>query len=182
MALAIILGMLSFETPHGQFNYRVAAVIMRESSPLSRASGEGPGVRARDVLLQVIGDQPYWCLPGGRVDFGESGEEAVRREIVEDHGVDLRIERLRWVVENIYRQRGTRFHEASLYYLASLPEDSPEAAATSPWKTVEEDGTPLLNQWHRVDELEAVNLLPNFLCTRLRNLPAALEYILHRDA
>lgn len=166
MALAIILGMLSFETPHGQFNYRVAAVIMRRD----------------EVLLQIIGDQSYWCLPGGRVDFGESGEEAMRREIVEELGVELRIERLLWVVENIYRQRGVRFHEASLYYLASLPEDSPEAAATAPWKTLEEDGTPLLNQWHRVDELEGVNLLPNFLCTRLRNLPAALEYILHRDA
>ncbi|HET9477605.1 MAG TPA: NUDIX domain-containing protein [Dehalococcoidia bacterium] len=165
MALAIILGMLSFETPHGQFNYRVAAVIMRKD----------------EVLLQVIGDQPYWCLPGGRVDFGESGEEAMRREIVEELGVEPRIERLLWMVENIYRQRGTRFHEASLYYLASLPEGSPEAAAQTPWKTAEEDGTPLLNQWHPVDGLEAVYLLPTFLRTRLRNLPPTLEYILHRD-
>lgn len=97
--------MLSFNTPDGQFNYRVAAVI----------------VRGDEVLLQVIGAQDYWCLPGGRVDFGESGEEAMRREIIEEIGQEPRIERLLWVVENLYQQNGTRYHEASLYYLASLP-------------------------------------------------------------
>ena len=158
--------MLSFNTSHGQFNYRVAAVILRGD----------------EVLLQVIGAQDYWCLPGGRVDFGESGEEAVRREIVEEIGLEPRIERLVWVVENLYQDNGTRYHEASLYYLASLPEASPEAAATDSWTTVELDGTRLLNQWHPVDTLESVNLVPSFLRTRLRSLPDTLDYILHRDS
>ncbi len=157
--------MLSFNTPGGQFNYRVAAVILRGD----------------EVLLQVIGDQPYWCLPGGRVDFGESAEEAMRREILEELGVEPRIERPLWVVENLYRQDGTRYHEASIYYLAALPRDCPETAATSPWKTVELDGIPLLNQWHRIDTLESVNLVPSFLRTRLCTLPDTLDYILHRD-
>ena len=141
-APAIISGMLSFNTPHGQFNYRVAAVILRDASTLSRASGDGTAARA-EVLLQVIGDQPYWCLPGGRVDTLEM--------------------------------------EASLYYLAALPRDCPETAATSPWKTVETDGIPLLNQWHPIDTLESVNLVPSFLRTRLCSLPDTLDYILHRD-
>lgn len=157
--------MLSFNTPDGQFNYRVAAVILR----------------GNEVLLQRIGDQPYWCLPGGRVDFGEAAAEAMRREIVEELGVEPRIERPLWMVENLYQDNGTRYHEASLYYLASLPGDSPEVTATSPWKTVELDGTPLLNQWHPVDSLESVNLVPSFLRTHLRDLPDRLQYILHRD-
>jgi ADP-ribose pyrophosphatase YjhB (NUDIX family) len=157
--------MLSFDTPEGQFNYRVAAVILR----------------GNEVLLQVIGAQDYWCLPGGRVDFGESGEEAMRREIIEELGLEPRIERLVWVVENLYQDNGTRYHEASLYYLASLPGDSPEASADRSWTTVELDGTPLLNQWHPVDSLESVNLVPSFLRTSLRHLPDTLQYILHRD-
>jgi ADP-ribose pyrophosphatase YjhB (NUDIX family) len=172
--------MLSFNTPHGQFNYRVAAVILRDASTLSPASGDGTAARA-EVLLQVIGDQPYWCLPGGRVDFGESAEEAMRREIIEELGLEPRIERPLWVVENLYQQGGTRYHEASLYYLAALPRDCPETAATSPWKTVETDGIPLLNQWHPIDTLESVNLVPSFLRTRLCSLPGTLGYILHRD-
>ena len=163
--------MLSFNTSHGQFNYRVAAIILRD----------GPGV-STEVLLQVIGSQPYWCLPGGRVDFGESAEEAMRREIVEELGLEPHIVRPLWVVENLYQQNGARYHEASLYYLASLPEASPEAAATDSWTTVELDGTPLLNQWHPVDTLESLNLLPSFLRTRLRSLPDTLDYILHRDS
>lgn len=157
--------MLSFNTTEGQFNYRVAAVILR----------------GNEVLLQVIGAQDYWCLPGGRVDFGESGEEAMRREIIEEIGLEPRIERLVWVVENIYQQNGARYHEASLYYLASLPADSPEASTNRSWTTVELDGTPLLNQWHPITSLESVNLVPSFLRTRLRDLPDSLQYILHRD-
>ncbi|HSP54469.1 MAG TPA: NUDIX domain-containing protein [Dehalococcoidia bacterium] len=158
--------MLSFDTPHGQFNYRVAAVITR-----------GP-----DVLLQVIGGQDFWCLPGGRVDFGESAEEAMRREIIEELGVEPRIERPLWFVENLYGQKPARYHEASLYYLASLPDSCPELQATAPWKTAELDGTPLLNQWHSVAGLESLNLLPSFLRTAVRDLPSTLEYVLHRDA
>src|SRR3990172_11571683 len=151
--------MLSFNTPHGQFNYRVAAVILRD----------GPG-GSTEVLLQVIGSQPYWCLPGGRVDFGEPAEEAMRREIVEELGIKPHIERPLWVVENLYQQNGARFHKISLYYLASLPESCPEANAACPWQTVELDGTPLLNQRHPIDTLESVNLVPSFLRTRLAAL------------
>lgn len=158
--------MLSFDTPHGQFNYRVAAVILRGD----------------EVLLQVIGDQPYWCLPGGRVDFGESAEEAVRREMMEELGLEPCIERPLWVVENLYEQDGARYHEASLYYLVTLPAGCAEVEAADPWTTVELDGTPLLNRWHPIDSLESVNLVPSFLRTGLREIPDVLQYILHRDS
>jgi 8-oxo-dGTP pyrophosphatase MutT (NUDIX family) len=157
--------MLSFDTPHGQFNYRVAAVIVRGS----------------EVLLQRIGEQPYWCLPGGRVDFGESADEAMRREIIEELGFEPVIERPLWFVENLYRNDGTRYHEASVYYLASLPAVVPDGVSTPAWKTAELDGVPLLNQWHAIDCLAGVDLLPSFLRTRIGDLPETLEYILHRD-
>lgn len=157
--------MLSFDTPHGQFNYRVAAVILR----------------GHEVLLQMIGDQPFWCLPGGRVDFGESAEEALRREIIEELGLAPRIERPLWLVENLYQHDGIRYHEPSLYYLASLPDSCAEAKAMRPWTSIEQDGTRLLNQWHPTASLERVNLVPSFLRTRIPDLPDTLEYILHRE-
>jgi len=156
--------MLSFDTPKGQFNYRVAGVIMRGD----------------EVLLQTIGDACYWCLPGGRVDFGEAGEEAVRREILEEMGLEPRIERLLWVVENLYVHNGTAYHEPSLYYLLSLPEGCAAMQARSPWKTAEVDGTPLLFEWHSVHALKGLNLVPSFLRRELGRLPATVQYILHR--
>ena len=81
--------MLSFNTPDGQFNYRVAAVILRGD----------------EVLLQVIGVQDYWCLPGGRVDFGESERRRCDGRSSRRSAFEPRIERLLWVVENLYQQQ-----------------------------------------------------------------------------
>lgn len=156
--------MLSFDTPHGQFNYRVAAVVRRRD----------------EVLLQTIGDADFWCLPGGRVDFGESGEEAIRREIQEELGLQPQVERLLWVVENLYQHNGAAYHEPSLYFLLSLPEDCDAMRARAPWKTAELDGTPLLFEWHPVEGLERLNLVPSFLRRELRVLPQVVHYILHR--
>lgn len=43
----------------------------------------------------------HWNLPGGKVDFGERVEDAIRREIAEEVGVGIRLERLLAVVEMI---------------------------------------------------------------------------------
>ncbi|HEY5806178.1 MAG TPA: NUDIX hydrolase [Candidatus Saccharimonadales bacterium] len=41
--------------------------------------------------------KPYWCLPGGGVDDCEPLEEAMRREMVEELGVEPKIGRLLYV-------------------------------------------------------------------------------------
>lgn len=39
-----------------------------------------------------------WEIPGGKVDFGETPEEAIRREIKEETGVEVKVKRLLPVV------------------------------------------------------------------------------------
>lgn len=46
------------------------------------------------VLLTRREDFDVWCLPGGQVDAGESLAEAARREVREETGLEVRIERL----------------------------------------------------------------------------------------
>ena len=157
--------MISFNTEGGTFQYRVAAIILRGD----------------EVLLHTWADEDFWCLPGGRVEMHEPGDVAMLRELAEEMAEEARIERLVWVVENLYEHRGVRYHEASLYFLVSLPEDSPAYRAKEPWTGTEVDGTELLFQWFRLDELELVNLLPSFLRTALSRLPLGIEYLVHRD-
>jgi ADP-ribose pyrophosphatase YjhB (NUDIX family) len=111
----------------------------------------------------------------------EPGDVALLRELAEEMAEEARIERLVWVVDNLYEHRGVRYHEASLYFLVSLPDDSPAYQAQEPWTGTEVDGTVLLFRWFRLDELELVNLLPSFLRTALAALPAGIEYVVHRD-
>jgi ADP-ribose pyrophosphatase YjhB (NUDIX family) len=58
-----------------------------------------PGVSAvilgpDGILLQQRTDNRLWGLPGGAVEFGESVEEAVVREVREETGLDVRPQRL----------------------------------------------------------------------------------------
>ena len=157
--------MINFRRGDVEFNYRVAAVILRGD----------------EVLLQRIGDAEWWCLPGGRVDELESGLDALRREVIEEIGLEPVPQRLLWVVENFFVHKGIRYHEASLYFLATLPDGCEPYAAREPWTTAELDGTPLLFQWRPLATLESVNLVPSFLRAGLRDLPEGIEYLVHRD-
>ena len=63
------------------------------------------------VLLTVRHDLRGWELPGGHASGGESGEVAVCREILEETGLEVRVERL--VGE--YTRTGFRPHTARIY-------------------------------------------------------------------
>ena len=46
------------------------------------------------VLLERRSDNGFWGMPGGAVDVGESVEQAVKREVVEETGLLVEVKRL----------------------------------------------------------------------------------------
>ena len=46
------------------------------------------------VLMEHRSDNGFWGLPGGGVDVGESVEQAVKREVLEETGLRVEIKRL----------------------------------------------------------------------------------------
>ncbi len=65
----------------------------------------------QQVLLTVRHDLRGWELPGGHASGDESGEVAVCREIREETGLDVRVER----VVGEYTRTGFRPHTARIY-------------------------------------------------------------------
>ena len=92
----------------------------------------------------------YTYLPGGHIEFGEKGAEALRREVREELGVDSTVGDLLGVVESSFVQHGKPHAEISLVYRLSLA----DLGAKS-----QEDWIEFV--WWPVDRLDEANLLPS---------------------
>ena len=68
------------------------------------------------VLIERKNPPPGWALPGGFVDYGESFEDAARREAKEETGLDVRL--LRQLHTYSAPGRDPRSHTASTVFIA----------------------------------------------------------------
>jgi len=50
-----------------------------------------------------------WMVPGGGIEAGENAADAAVREVLEETGLEIRINRLLWHVEEVSENRGQRF-------------------------------------------------------------------------
>jgi 8-oxo-dGTP pyrophosphatase MutT (NUDIX family) len=73
------------------------------------------------VLLTRRKDNGMWCLPGGRVDPGESVTESIVREVSEETGLQVRVLRLTGIYSNpdllVVYPDGNRSHIVVLNFL-----------------------------------------------------------------
>jgi ADP-ribose pyrophosphatase YjhB (NUDIX family) len=87
--------------------------------------------RGADVLVMAVKDDSGaikgWRPLGGAIEFGESAEEAVAREFLEEIGKPIRCVKLLCVLENLYRHEGSRGHEIVFVFEAALTESDAES-------------------------------------------------------
>ncbi len=157
--------MITFDADSARFNYRIVAIIRQDDY----------------VLLCQEEGQDFWFMPGGRAELLEPSTETVVREMREELGVEARVERLVWIVENFFPWiDGIDAHELSLFYVLTLPHDSRVLDIGKPFRGIEDD-VKLIFAWHRLDMLEQVPLYPKFLRTALQNMPDKIQHIMNVD-
>lgn len=157
--------MIRFDQGTRRFNYRVVGVAIRGDS----------------VLLHRADHEPFWTLPGGRAEHGETAEETITREMLEELGTSVDVVRLLWVVENFFDYEGLSYHELALYFLIRLPPGSAPLAADA-FDSVDA-GIPLRFMWFAIEakQLARLPLLPAFLPEGLADLPPSVVHLVQRD-
>jgi len=87
----------------------------------------GVCVRNGQLLLCRAKGGSTTYLPGGHIEFGETGRQALVREIEEELGLKSETGAFLGVVENSFLQNGRPHSEINLVYELTLPESDVQA-------------------------------------------------------
>ena len=68
------------------------------------------------ILVCWHKEKKYYFFPGGHIDFGETAEKALLRELKEELDIVVRKLSFIGIVENIYKERGEKHHEINLVF------------------------------------------------------------------
>lgn len=86
--VTIGLGALIIKGYGDQFSFKEA------SSETNLAGKLALPIEDQEILLELRADCNKWCVPGGRMDPGETIEECVKREVKEETNIDVALDDL----------------------------------------------------------------------------------------
>jgi 8-oxo-dGTP diphosphatase len=116
----------------------------RPVTPVLAADAVIEPVPGRVLLIRRKNPPPGWALPGGFVEVGESVEEAVRREILEETGLSI--------------------EEAVQMHTYSAPGRDPRLPTVTVIFAARASGSPVAGDDAASAQLFALNALPDDLC------------------
>ncbi|MGI8416783.1 MAG: NUDIX hydrolase [Nakamurella sp.] len=104
-------------------------------------------------------------LIGGGIEFGETSDQAIVREMLEELGVQLIDPVLVGVIEDIFSVDGRPGHIIAFVYTGSIPGDHIDPAGA----TFTDNGEPMWVEWRPVDDDQsAIPLYPAGVSATIR--------------
>ena len=146
----------------GILNVRAGAIIMKDGK-----------------LLMVGNDRNYLYSVGGRIKFGETAEEAVVREVFEETGVKMEIDRLGFVHENYFygdapSNLNKLIYEISFFFYMKVPETVVPIS-----ESFTENNSKEHLVWVSLDE--DIKIYPEFFRTELKNPTDTVKHFITKD-
>lgn len=110
------------------------------------------------ILLHKDQRDPYYALVGGRVEIGESSEETIKREIVEELGKEIEIIGYISTIENFFKAKNKKFHEITFVYQAEFKNEEDKKILDT-MKNIE--GKDYLQyEWIDIDKMDNYDIRP----------------------
>lgn len=134
---------ICFTKENSWFRYRTGAFILKDDKMLFVKSKFGG----------------YFYMIGGGVSLGETSVDCIEREILEETGINAKVERLAVVTENFFKGKGGILegldcHTIEFYYLVKVIDDSNVFSKT-------DDGEELV--WIPIAEIKNSFFKPSFI-------------------
>lgn len=115
----------------------------------------------KKVLVQVGFDskknEKFYRLPGGGIEFRETGIAALEREFKEEFGSELKNQEFLGLLENIFTYEGMPWHELVMVFRADLKKES--LYDEKEIKILDKDGAHAV--WEDIDILKESHFYPD---------------------
>lgn len=146
----------------GILNIRAGAIIMKDGK-----------------LLMVGNSRNYLYSVGGRIKFGETAEEAVVREVFEETGIKMEIDRLGFVQENYFygdapSNLNKLIYEISFFFYMKVPDTFAPVSESFTEGSGEERLV-----WVSLDD--DIHMYPEFFKTELKNPTNAVKHFVNDE-
>jgi len=143
----------------GVINIRVGAIILKDGK----------------VLMVKNNKDDYYYSIGGRIQFGETARQAIKREVKEELGFEMEIDRLGFVCESYFYgtigdDKERLIYEPAYYFYMKMTED-----LNIENKTFLKDGSPEYLQWVSLGTDKII--YPEFFKTELYNPVGETKHI-----
>lgn len=136
---------LTLDVENYKLNIRAGGILIHNNKVLTH----------RDV------NKDHYCLPGGRVEIGESSEETIKREIQEELGKKVEILGYAATIENFFEMQNKKYHE--IYFLYRIEFADEEDKKINYTMHNSEGKEYLQYEWIDIDRIDEYNLLPKCL-------------------
>lgn len=128
-----------------KFNYRVATLIKSNNK----------------ILLHKNKEDDFYAIPGGRIMIGETSENALKREFIEEIGAKITIKNYLGTVENFFEYNEKKYHEVMIVYESNFDSDSNFYKKE---RIIGLEGNGKIEFiWKTIDEIKKLDLRPLFL-------------------
>lgn len=113
------------------------------------------------ILFHKNTKSSHYCIIGGRIEIGETSEQTIKREIMEELGKEIEITGYIATIENFFEMKGKKYHEYMFIYQAEFKNDKDKQIETNLNNCEGKDY--LKYEWIDIDKIDEYPIKPQIL-------------------